>query len=342
MRFFLLLTLILFSTTVLAAEAFENFVLRRGLMMSLEDQTTDEKSLKIMWWNVGCSSTKGLKALSDSDRSLVDPVNQWKNLKKLMQSERLIPDVLILGEYCPSAFDDPTYKIIRSKYDFKYRLNKSNELHGIRNGLRVFSKSEITDIKEETLHAESFVDSEIMKTCDPEVRKRNPKSFGEYVKFGENRKKYWNRPKISFQIEHNHKGYKIVPVHLANPWSLIKSCVGFWKTPGVIQNDIENANYVQAQQLVESFSDQDSTIIIGDFNAPKSILGGMSKSYSILSENFGPSVVFSESYTYSDPRRNFPAYSIDHAFVSSDINVKKGVVLPFAGSDHLPLYLVID
>jgi len=330
---FILPLLLLFSAEALAAES-EDFVTRRGVDNQLEDLTTEEEGLKIMWWNIACSSTKNLSTLSDSDRALVDPENQWENLKQIVKSKRLSPDVLILGEYCPSAFDEETYQIIKAEYKNIYRLDKSNALFDIRNGLRVFSKHKIKNLREKTLIAESFVDSEIMKNCGDDVKRRNPKSFGK--------RKYWNRPKISFTIEHGNRNYKIVPVHLANPWALVKACVGLWSTPGAIKRDVENANYIQAEQLVESFSDEDSTIIIGDFNAPKSILGGTSMSYSILSENFGPSVVRSEHYTYSDPRRNFPAYSIDHAFVSGDLNVKRGVVLPFAGSDHLPLYLVIS
>jgi hypothetical protein len=333
MRILTLFILTLSTVFAYAEESTENFVFRRDSTMPLEDQTVDEEGLKIMWWNMGCSSTKGLAELSESDRAFIDPINQWENLKQIVNSERLIPDVLILGEYCPSAFDDKTYKLIKSKYKSVYRLDKSNPLYRIRNGVRVFSKLKIENIKEEILKAEEFRDSEIMQNCDDAVKKRNPKSFGE--------KTYWNRPKISFTVEHNRRDYKIVPVHLANPWPLVKACVGLWSTPGAIKNDVENANYVQAAQLVDSFQDGESTLVIGDFNAPKSILGGTSNTYHILSQGFGPSVVESEDYTYSDPRRNFPAYSIDHAFASGDLNVKKGVVLPFAGSDHLPLYIVI-
>jgi len=335
MKNFVLIFLILTTGSAFAKNAAETFILRGGLSpISLEELTYDEEGLKIMWWNIGCSSTRGLKKLSDSDRSSIDPQNQWTNLKLLVNSERLIPDILILGEYCPSNFDDRIYKEVKSKYKNVYRLNKSNPLFRIRNGLRVFSKYKIENIQEKVLNAETFVDTELMRSCAADVKKRNPKSFGE--------KKYWNRPKISFTVEHNKRNYKIAPVHLANPWAFVKSCAGLWSTPGIIKHGVENANFVQAEQLVQSFSESDSTVLIGDFNAPKSILGGTSNSYRILSESFGPSVIELEDYTYSDPRRNFPHYSIDHAFVSGDINIKRGVVLPFAGSDHLPIYIVID
>lgn len=312
----------------------ENFVLRRGHFMSLNEQSVDETGLKVMWWNVGCSSTRGLKELSERDRDLIDPVHQWSNIAELINSNRLRPDVLILGEYCPSAFDDPTYKLIRKKYKYKFRLNKSNPLYNIRNGLRVFSRYKIRDVQEGVLKAESFVDSDLMQNCDAAVKKRNPKSFGKPA--------FWNRPKITFKIRKDERTYKIAPIHLANPWSFVKSCAGIWKTPGVIKDDKTNANYLQAEQLVESFSEEESMILIGDFNAPKKILGGSSKTYRYLREFFGESAVASDLYTFDDPRRNFPAYSIDHAFVSGDLDVKNGVVLPFAGSDHLPIYIVVD
>lgn len=328
----------------------ENFVLRRGLTMSLEDQTADEEGLKLMWWNVGCSSSKDLENLTEAERASIDPENQWANLKELVGSKRLMPDVLILGEYCPSAFDQSTYDLIVKTYAYKYRLDKTNPLYKIRNGMRVFSKTKIRSVKEEVLSGEDFVNSDLAKTCIEDqiknceqdkksdncssyVKKRNASLFNG---------KIWDRKKVSFTINHNRQDYKISPVHLANPWSKIRSCVGLLRTPREIKSGVDNPNYLQAEQLVEDFLDQDSVVLIGDFNAPKSIWGGPSNSYRLLSQNFGPSAVGSSQYTYSDPRRNFPDFSIDHAFVSSDIKVKKGVVLPFAGSDHLPIYVVLE
>jgi len=326
------------STLASADTSSENFVLRRGPEMSLADQRVDETGLKVMWWNVGCSSDSGLLKLKKRDRRAVDPENQFANLEELMKSDRLRPDVLILGEYCPSAFDESTYQTIKKEYGFKFRLDRSNSLHKIRNGLRVYSRYKIENIEQDTLSGEAFLDSDLMQNCDQAVKDRNPKSFAKDPKY----RAYWDRPKISFTVEHAARTYKIAPLHLANPWRFVKSCLGLFKTPGEIKRGTQNVNYIQAEQVVESFADEVSTLLIGDFNAPKSILGQMSNSYRLLSENFGDSVIDSEHHTYSDPRTHFPEYSIDHAFASSDLTVKRAVVLPFAGSDHLPLYIVLD
>jgi len=302
--------------------------------MPLEDLSSKESGLKIMWWNVGCSSGSKLDSLTEDDRISIDPKNQWRNLTKLVQSDRLRPDVLILGEFCPSRFDEETYEAILAKFDHEYRLDKINEEFTIRNGFRAFSKYEIKDLEEGVLEAEGFLDSEVMKNCDSEIKSKNSDEFTS--------ESYWSRPKVSFKVEHNKKDYKISPVHLSNPWSLMADCAGIWNMPKIIKRGVENANYIQAENVVTSFSEKESTIVIGDFNAPKKFFGGSSNSYNILSEAFGPSAIMSDQFTYDDPRRRFPSLSIDHAFVSSDLSIKKGEVLPFAGSDHLPIYLVVE
>lgn len=321
----------------MAAHAQEEpqFLLRSGERMPY---LIDESStgLKVMWWNLGCLSKKAItesKRLSAQEKYQINPANQWANLKALVKDENLKPDVLILGEYCPSRFDDSTYRTIKSAYSHVWRLDKSNPEYKIRNGFRVFSKYKIRNKKIDVLKAEDFVDSPNMKSCSAATKKKNSKSFDRL---------YWNRSEMSFSVQHNEKTYKIVPTHLAQPWSILRACIGAWDTLDAIKNGQDNPNYVQSLKLVTKYAESEKTMLIGDFNSPKSVFGARGNGYYVLSQAFGASVVRSGQATYSDPRRNFSHWSLDHAFVSRDINVEKGVVVPFAGSDHLPIYIVIN
>ncbi|MGH1469432.1 MAG: endonuclease/exonuclease/phosphatase family protein [Bdellovibrionales bacterium] len=105
---------------------------------------------------------------------------------------------------------------------------------------------------------------------------------------------------------------------------------------------VNNPNYSQALQVKEYFSEKDSVVMIGDFNAPKSFFGSRSNSYYVLEQAFGESVVESLQDTFIDARSSFGSYSLDHAFISEDLRVHYEAVLPFAGSDHLPIYIVVE
>jgi hypothetical protein len=180
------------SNTALA-QASEGFTLRQGLRMPyITDGETE--GLKVMWWNIGCSSTRGLNKMTPQQKAQVDPVHQWSNLKKLIQSDALKPDVLILGEYCPGSFDQSTYDSLKSAYPHILRIKKPNALYKVRNGFRVFSKYKIQNKNIGVLNAENFVESQNMKDCAAGVKKHNKTSF---------KPKFWNRPEISFSVKHN-------------------------------------------------------------------------------------------------------------------------------------------
>lgn len=328
--FTVLLLFLTFSLSALSVE--EGFVYRSGSVG--EAPVVTGKGLKIFWWNIGCGSTRGLNKIPERIRADFDPANQWKNIEALVKKESTRPDVLILGEYCPKYFQQKTYDLLKEVYPYIHRLNKSNEAYKIRNGLRVFSRSRIKVLNESVLQTGSFLESPVMKKCYEEERDNiSAKYFN---------KDFWKRPLLELEVTKENKKYKISPLHLANPWRFVKSCVGRIDAGFEIMSGTANPNYSQALQVRDYFTDKTSVVMIGDFNAPKSFFGSMSNSYYVLEQGFGESVVTSNRSTFIDARSNFGSYSLDHAFVSDDLRVNFEKVLPFAGSDHLPIYIVVE
>ncbi|MGH1469431.1 MAG: hypothetical protein ACRBBP_11265, partial [Bdellovibrionales bacterium] len=97
----------------------EEFVYRDGSLG--EAPVLAGRGLKVFWWNIGCSSAKGLKNISEDLRPGFDPVNQWKNIEALVNDEEARPDVLILGEYCPKYFQQKTYDLLNATYPHIHR-----------------------------------------------------------------------------------------------------------------------------------------------------------------------------------------------------------------------------
>ncbi len=330
MKALMILSLLLTLSST-AWSAGEEFVYRGGAISSAP--VISGEGLKVFWWNIGCSSTKGLSSIPEALRPDFNPVNQWKNIEALVNDEQTRPDVLILGEYCPKYFQQKTYDLLKETYPHIHRLNKSNEAYKIRNGLRVFSKTRIKVLNEGVLQTGDFLDSSVMKTC---YENKRGSISAKYFN-----KDFWERPLIELEIEKGEKKYKVSPVHLANPWVFIKNCIGYEVGFELISGE-NNPNYNQALQVVDYFSEKDSTVMIGDFNAAKSVFGSMSNPYYILEQAFGESVIESEENTYIDRKVGLYSRSIDHAFVSEDLIVQDQKVLPFAGSDHLPIYIVVE
>ena len=217
-----------------------------------------------------------------------------------------------------------------------FHVKKPNDKFKIRNGMIVFSKNEITVLRESVLFSGDFLEQDYMKACS----KKHEGNFVESTFEPE----FWNRPLVELEVTKNEKPYKIVPVHLANPWRLLHKCLGSSRvaTGYELIWGTSNPNYAQSLQLTKEYSGLSSTIIIGDFNAARSIKGFASNSYKALKSKFGYSVIKSDEFTFFDERSGFGSYSLDHAFVSGDLVVKKEMVLPFAGSDHLPIYIIVE
>lgn len=329
-RFLLTILTLIFTHNAMGAE---NYVLKKDRVFSSDLEPVS--GLKIFWWNVGCSSESGLRRIDKSIRHEFHPDSQFSNLEKLLEDDEFTPDLLILGEYCPRYFSDETEEALKDFYPHVVHVKKPNDKFKIRNGLIVFSKLELNVIREDVLSAGDFLEQDYMKTCAEKYEENSLEHTFDA--------EFWTRPLLELAVVKDDKPYRVVPVHLANPWRLINKCLNSKFYTGIeLIRGTDNPNYVQSRQLAEDFEGSSSTVLIGDFNAARSVKGITSNSYRALSSYLGNSVIESDEFTFFDERSGFGSYSLDHAFVSDDLSVKREMVLPFAGSDHVPIYIIVE
>lgn len=296
------------------------FVLRSDVDLRMPEAPSPELT-KVVWWNLGCSSTLLLGDMEEDQRVNFSPESSWENLKSLIESE-YEPDVLILGEYCPKDFDHPTYEVLAEHYAHIHRVVKSNPHFRKRNGLRVFSKYPFSVKKELTLTDGDFASVYLEDLCTGEVNTSD---------------RVWSRHLSLLEIRKPDQSFTLAPVHFANPWRSVARCTNAFQTWAEIHRSESNINYLQSRDLLRVIDEETPTLIIGDFNAPKR--GGLfldSRAYKELKDNYGPSLIYSSDPTYIDKTGDYPNSSIDHAF-SLLLDQKYGELLPLSGSDHLPI-----
>jgi hypothetical protein len=298
----------------------EDLVLRSDVDYTMPSPPSSELT-KVMWWNLGCSSTLLLSEMSTERRPNFSPESAWQNLRSIIQTD-FEPDILVLGEYCPADFDHPTYEVLAGHYPYIHRVVRSNPNFRKRNGLRVFSKYPLT-VKEELLLTDGGFASNFLENLCPGSINTNDD--------------IWSRHQSILEVDRPSGVFTLAPVHFANPWRVINSCLNPFAALAEIYSGDKNVNYLQALDLLSVLDDSLPLLVIGDFNAPKR--GGWfldSNTYSALKENWGGSLIKSSSPTYLDKTGKFPDSSIDHAF-SIQLDKEYGEVLPLSGSDHLPI-----
>ncbi len=329
--------LMFFTLTLLSLKGFsQSYVIKTDFVFPDVD-TESVSGLKVMWWNLGCSSDLGLNKIPSRIRNDFHPKNQFENLKTLIGDLSLAPDVLILGEYCPRYFDSQTDadELLRDFYPYEFHLDRSNPLFELRNGFLILSKYELELQKNSVLLEGDFLDQERMLECE--------EAYGREFYKHSFTKGFYDRPLLEFRVEKNGRVYNLSPIHLSNPWRVIHRCLGSnrAKTWFELTFGEDNSVYHQALQLVDEYSDSSRTILIGDFNAPKRVKVLQSMPFSILDNVFN-SAISSMDNTFYDERSGFGSFSLDHAFLSEDLVVKEEMILPFAGSDHLPIYIIVE
>lgn len=311
-------------------------------------QVADAGGLKVMWWNVEC---------------LAGESNTNKNLRNLIKNKDIRPDVLVIGEYCHNAMQQSTLDALESngyvysewiKQYTPYHVGKSGVV-GDENGMRVFSQLPLKGYSvEKTTKLSGFMGKKYVQNC----------IAGKYAGKKEANKDYWNRRYMEFKVNKGGERYTVVPIHFANPWPFIYDCksgtslIRAGKTGWELVYGKSNPTYGQAEEiglkygkaLEEGFLATDvksNTLVIGDTNAPKKVKYGSlsvsSKPYQAMIALLGQSEIKNNKTTIFSPyvSTDFGNISIDHAFAANNLNVKFANVVPFAGSDHAAIYVII-
>jgi hypothetical protein len=311
-------------------------------------EVKDSKGLKVMFWNVACIISQ--KKLKDYPQKLYHneaPKNLIKNIKNLIASDDLRPDVFIFGEHCSRPFDEGgVSEVLDKTYSYKFERDRYNRFYDQDNGMTIYSRFKINNKKIVMLQSGSWMKDSDMVRCKKKYGKSitGPNSFA---------RDSWDRPYLQFNVKKRNKTYNIVAVHLPNPWPLMAKCEGKVKTALKIWKGKNNPNYRQGNILANRYSKSSKrTLMIGDFNAPKRqsvkvpIIGNIkvtSHTYKRVSQSMGNSLIKSDRGTGIHQSGSMKTQtSIDHAFASKDLKVKMAKIVPFAGSDHLAIYTVLD
>lgn len=294
------------------------FVYRNGMTGGNWIQSLSKtEGLRVVWWNLGCRVAKG---------------NKNTNLQALLSEDTIRPDVLMLGEFCPSAVTAKTKRLLSQYYPYTHTVDQYTKFHG-ENGMRVYSQVPLQNANTRKIKPiTGFLNKKYIKNC--KAKNIDSKFFEQ---------SYWQRPVMTFNVTKDGKTYPIVGAHFANPWPTIADCLGSQYKAGLqMMNGKDNPNYAQAEAIVRLYGKSKDLLLIGDFNAPKQTRVGLlrvnSNSYSLLQRAFGTSVIKENTATSFS---KFGNRSIDHAFTIGDIRAPFAKVLPFEGSDHAALYTVI-
>lgn len=283
-----------------------------------ETAVRETGGLKVMYWNLECES--GNYATR-------------QNLRALLAETDVQPDVLVLAEFCESAYGDFLLNKLDEIYPHMETTGAYTEFHK-KGEMRVYSKLALNNVNvKRVLRTNKFLEQDYMQACSrrDDIADKN---FEEA---------YWQRPIVEFDVTKGGKSYHLVAVHLPNPWSTLQKCVGTFDAYLKLRFGTHNPTQGQAAWLANNYEGKTNTMLIGDFNAPryaKKTFGHFdSNPYQKLSEALGESdVVGNEPTAYDKDGRT---WIIDHAFASADLRVKTTQIIPFLGSDHAALYTII-
>ena len=85
-------------------------------------------------------------------------------------------------------------------------------------------------------------------------------------------------------------------------------------------------------------------IVLGDFNLPRGAFGVPTLGYRMLTRNMKNAIQV-EQPSFPAPSstgHREPPMQIDHAFIHGELQSEAGTIAPLKGSDHLPLYVIIE
>ncbi len=282
------------------------------------------RGLKVFWWNI-----------HDGRPAKAPTPDLSKNLLTLINSE-LAPDILSFAEYQEQSIGSEALSELRAKYPFN--MSWSYPYHeGF--GLALFSRYPIT----------------LTKISALDVASLSPMSSDEQEQY----RNFWcgsdigcTRLFTSFDIDVLGNNIQIVPVHLFDVWRRYSQLNGRIKTAREIAFGKDNPLANQLSRFLNMLNEKllpqvqvPATIVIGDFNIPRALVGVHPKMYKSLKQNLVE--VFSEDTTSfpaksADERGHYPQMQIDHAFLAGNLQSSGAQILPLKGSDHYPIYMVVS
>jgi len=317
---FLLFTFLMIQAALAQASDFEWDEAPSSTAVSSLEQTS---GLKVFWWNI-----HGGRITSEPAPYLS------RNLITLIHS-KIAPDMIAFAEYGDASLSEDALRELRRAYPY---IQEWNYPYANDYGLALYSRYPFENTKMEALDVTPLKDISESQRSDY--------------------RKYWcgsdvgcTRMFASFNVNVNGKIIQLVPTHLFDIWRKFGEVKGKVATAEEIlvgKNNPLEYQLIRFRALLDSqlaAALTSPTIVIGDFNIPKYLMGLHPRMYNLLKgdmedvSSFNPTTFPAKS---ADERNHYPLMNIDHAFLAGQIQSSKFVVLPLKGSDHYPLYLIVN
>ncbi len=322
------------------------FIFKDGFLeASTEKQTIskltkEEKKVSILWWNVF--------------RQGVSPLDLNKNLLAFILPPHSV-DMIVLGEFDANKTLHPKvlFEIIKRYPYFEYFHYNDNFDDTKARSILVASKFHPKD---------RTYEKGGLKWSDPKETKKEQKEFiASWKEDYASSTTDWERAFIALSFTAFDKDFSIVPVHLANPWAVVKNvhnydsfgvssvvCAG---CSVVFGDDNPLSNQIEGLQdkIIKKFKNKKNhtVSVFGDFNMPRSVMRKNTSSYNFLIKSMKDTkkehvITFPTSLAEKLGNKT-PHVEIDHCFCfpKNTTNIQSHT-LHLKGSDHYPMLIHID
>ena len=328
-----ILSLICFLITTASAHAGTEFVLenvsrsQNSCWRAISTTAARTDGLKVTWWNIA----NGMIGSEGNGLILA------KNIDRLISSP-LRPHVIALGEYQKGSLPEQTIENLKRIYPYSTFI-PYNEQTDV--GMVVFTNLPLKVGRQTTL-----------KWIPEHIGEQQRRDYLETWSSGdpEHDEAFYTRSVRELEIIFENRKIAIVPVHLAQPWRQLRErsqgrvdfMMGMAKELFLSGS---NPLITQVNSLDQWLSESklQDRIVLGDFNLPRGIFGVPTLGYRRLVDTMAPAIR-GEQPSFpapSSPHRE-PPTQIDHAFLAGGLSAEAGVVAPLKGSDHLPVYVIIQ
>jgi endonuclease/exonuclease/phosphatase family metal-dependent hydrolase len=289
-------------------------------------QAAPSKGLKVLWWNVA----SGNLASDGTSNSIT------QNIISLLHSGAA-PDVMVFGEFGASALDAEALAALAHTHPYKTFLPYSKLQLNL--GIGVYSRLPFT-----------LGRGHVLNWMPVGSAASNQKYVSRWSAGLEpNAEAFYARTVREIIVNTSSGPVAIVPVHLSEPWRSIKVRYGSTLGAAKIVDEMflgkNNPIINQIRDLVKWLpaGGPQQKIVIGDFNMPTGFFSMPTTGFKILSQSLRPADIGLDSTfptQISPVKKKYPPVQIDHAFTSGSLRAEAGMVLPFTGSDHYPIYSI--
>lgn len=284
-----------------------------------------KKGIRVLWWNIANGASEA------------DPESLTSNLEILVTS-KLAPDVIALGEFSEKALPETTFSQISQRYPIRQFI-RYNPLTST--GIAVFSRLPMKTVRMGAIDwiPDSFDDAAIAKYRSYWAEGSSDGGDGFYV-----------RPVREIHVLGRERLISFTPLHLAEPWrDLGKQSDGkidyVLSTMSELYFGTTNPLITQIDFVTKWLEDGVSKdrLVVGDLNLPRSFVGVPTLGYRRLSRVMRSAITSAQnSFPTPSSPHSFPPMQLDHAFIGGSLRAPVAGVLPLKGSDHYPVYVIVN